>query len=683
MNLLDYINKVFSDNGVISELGGRVLSEQHEYSLSVARALICKNTENENTVSFLQADTGIGKSFGYLIPVMIYLSLEPQDNKRFIVSTYTRQLQKQIVSEDILFIRKILECLGLPSTHTVAYRMGRNAFFSPGRAERVCKNIESVTPNRKKEMNSFLFQIKDICEFGSGLISDYIDEFGELPNGIGIDDICLLQHQKCDNPAFIFHLEKAQTASIVITNHQSLLNPERTKLNENPIEAVIIDEAHKLSSICEDMFNHRLGLNEISHVLSKVSLIKGLNKDATYAISNIQNIKKSLESHPKFQVSDYVSIVNAPEMFNLQREQVVILAQSFSALKSKFNKVCGTDALDLEEAELLSKISDYSNSLSSWVNNSQNEYQISAFGISPIRKMISLATLNIKASMLFGSIIKRITNKTILTSATLANAQKSTSFSQVQLGLGLKSFKTIEALSVSPKQYADMRFVLVDKSIPSPIVGFEDDDVIFNNKWLNNTARMIQCARETMEPLLILTVSHAESKAIASLLPNQSEISLHEKGHAIKEYLEDYKSGKTKVLITSAGWEGLNLRCADNSQLIKNILISRIPFTPPNPLMKYALEIVSKKNPKIATFRTNIEWINSIQDVVAKLKQGLGRGTRAPDDYVTVWFADSRMPHSQNERGNTVLLNAIPDRFLPFYLDAKIFEQKRKELFFL
>lgn len=684
MNLIEYIDRVFSENGVIAELGGRVLKEQHQYALSVAKTLLYENSIGENAVSFLQADTGIGKSFGYLVPIMIYLAITPNsDDKKFIVSTFTRQLQKQIVSEDIPFIRKILDRLGLPSNQVVSYRMGKQAFFSPTRVKHVCNRISGSELSRKQEMENFLFHALDICEYGSGLWTDYLEDFGDFPHGVTSDDICLLQHQECDNPAFTLHVEKMQMASVIVTNHHSLLNPEITKLNESKVEAVIVDEAHKLSSICQDMFNHRISLNELSQTLHKASLIKELNKDAVNGLICVSTIEQGVKEHPKFQKLDYISVANSHETFEKQKTQVSSLAKLFKSLASRFNKVAGTDALEVEDAELLSKLSNYSQALNNWLNLQENQYQISAFGISPVHKAISIATLNIRGSMLFGHILKRITNKVILTSATLSNAQKTLSFSQTQFGLGLKSFSVIDELSVSPCNYASMNFVLTDTSIPSPIAAIEEDQVVFNTKWLNNTVKMIEAAREDGEPLLVLTVSHAESKRLANLLTNTSEIGVHEKGHTIKEYLSDFIEGRTKVLITSAGWEGLNLRNIDKSQLVKSIVITRIPFAPPNPLMKYALEVFSKTNPKIAARKNNIEWVNSIQEVVAKLKQGLGRGTRAPDDFVTIWFADSRMPHSNKESGGTVLLNAIPDRFLPFYLDATIFEQKRKELFFL
>lgn len=682
MTLKQYIDQVFAENGVIARLGGRVLKEQHVYALSVANTLELQAEPETNHASFLQADTGIGKSFGYLIPIMLHLSTST-DQQRFIISTYTRQLQKQIFSEDIPFIRKILQELGLPNNHTVAFRMGKKAFFSPARVQRICNRIKLAEPNRKQEMEAFIFNVKDICEYGSGLWTDYIEEFGELPRGILADDVCLLQHQTIDNPAFSLHLDKIESASVIITNHHSLLHPETTKLNTQDINTVIVDEAHKLSGICQDMFNHHLSLNDLKLTLKKTVLLKTLSKKALLALDVISKIELTIQNLPNFKNIDHIGVSNYPDLFKSLKVEVNKLNKHIKSIVGDFNQAFDSDALALEDAELLTRLSASTDGLERWFNQKDNSYQISTFSISPVQKKISIATINVCGSMAFGRTIKRITQKVLLTSATISDAKKVLSFAHLKNGLGLKSFETHEELSVSPRNYADLRFVLTDKGIPSPVASIDDNEVFFNTKWLNNTAKMIEAARKENGHLLVLTVSHNESMQIAKLLSKPDEISLHKKGHSIKEYLNDYKDGKTKVLITSAGWEGLNLRAHDKSQLIENIVITRIPFTPPNPLMSYALDLLSKTNPKIAMYRNNIEWVNSIQDVVAKIKQGLGRGTRAPDDITKIWFADSRMPHGMNERGNTVLLNAIPERFLPFFLDATIFEQKRKEVFFL
>lgn len=682
LDLLTLVDRVFEDNGILTQLGGRSVAEQHQYAISVAKSIL--NPSQENRLSLLQADTGVGKTLGYLIPIMIHIAISPNfDNKKFIVSTYTRQLQKQIINEDVPFIRKVLSSLGISSKPSVSLRMGKRGFFSPSRVRNLCEKIIKSNPGRTNEMNRFLNAVEDICLYGSGMWADYLEEYGDLPKGLTSKDICLLQHQKNDQSAYKIHLEQASLSSVIITNHHSILTPELTRISTFDVEAVIVDEAHKISSICQEMFNYRVSLNELTNLLNNATKKgKSLESDVNKAVACLSELDQSLRAHPKFNSIEFISTLNAPELYDTQRNLVDEFNQHYHNVHTKLLKMLDLDNLENKDAELISYFDDYSIAIEKWLNRIDNQYQVSAFGISKIHKHLSLATLNVRGSFLFSNIIKRITKNVILTSATLSNAQKNLSFSQIQNHLGLRKFEVSEQLAVSPTNYADMHFVLADKNIPSPILSFDEDEVIFSPKWLSNTVKMIEKAAENNEPVLVLTVSHAESKLIASKLNKSLKVSLHEKCHSIKEYTADFTKGETTILITSAGWEGLNLRSPLNTQLIRHIVVTRIPFIPPNLLLEYALDVISKTNPSLATYKKNIEWVEAIQDVVAKLKQGFGRGTRSPNDSVRIWIADSRMPHKRNHQ-NSVLLNAIPSRFLNNYLSAEVFEQKRKEVFFI
>lgn len=86
--------------------------------------------EPEKALAILEAETGVGKSIGYIIPCLIFLSLHP-NSEQVIISTFTRLLQKQIMLVDMPFAVKVVEALGL-NPPKYGYRMGRQAFFSFG-----------------------------------------------------------------------------------------------------------------------------------------------------------------------------------------------------------------------------------------------------------------------------------------------------------------------------------------------------------------------------------------------------------------------------------------------------------------------------------------------------------------------------------------------------------------------
>lgn len=674
----NYIDAVFAENGVIVQLGGRYTAEQHEYAQSVGKCL-----ENPiEALGMLQADTGIGKSLGYLIPSVIYIALNPDfKDKKIVISTFTRYLQKQIIDHDLPFIKKIMDKLGLNIDHLViAYRMGRQSFFSIDRVKFKCALIQSKQPERKAELDKFIYDVIESCQFGSGLWLDYIEEIGELPQGIQVKDICLLQSQKNDNEAYKFHLEKVKYASIVITNHHSAIMANRTGLDQFKIHAMIFDEAHKLAQICFDNFNYRHPLNDIKRQLKFASTYLPLTNMALECLSQINQLEQTIKSHPRFDSFDYITEITTKDIFLKCKEYIGSINKLVGLIVKKFATTIEHASITLKEAEFIDDMNDFHRDMSTWLKESKPNC-MSAFGISSVMKNISIAYLNINASMFFGFIVKNLTSRIVLTSATLANAKHNISFSLTRNTLGLMKAHNVEELIVSPAKYAEMHFVLMTKECPPPISDVNDQKIEFNETWLTNTALMITKAKESGDNVLVLTSSHAESLAVGEVIKNLEPL-IHKQGTSIKEYIEDFKKPNS-ILVTCSGWEGLNLRKDDGDQLIYHVVITRIPFSPPNPIIEFAIKTFYQKDGKSSSELLNIQWVITLQEVVSKLKQGFGRGTRSPDDFVTIWIADPRMPHSRNESANLILLNSIPKRFMNNFLNAEKFLEKRKELFFI
>lgn len=93
---------VFGERGPIArELEGyRVRPGQIAMALEVTRAL------NENSVVACEAGTGVGKSFAYLVPAILWAEA---NRERVIVSTGTIHLQEQLVGKDLPFLEKVLD----------------------------------------------------------------------------------------------------------------------------------------------------------------------------------------------------------------------------------------------------------------------------------------------------------------------------------------------------------------------------------------------------------------------------------------------------------------------------------------------------------------------------------------------------------------------------------------------
>ena len=98
---IEEVRGILGPGGVLSKrLDGFESREgQVEMAVEVARSL------NENRVVAAEAGTGIGKSFAYLVPSILWAV---KNRQRVIVSTGTINLQEQLVSKDLPFLAGIL-----------------------------------------------------------------------------------------------------------------------------------------------------------------------------------------------------------------------------------------------------------------------------------------------------------------------------------------------------------------------------------------------------------------------------------------------------------------------------------------------------------------------------------------------------------------------------------------------
>jgi Rad3-related DNA helicase len=105
-----------------SGAAGRV---QHDYALLVSEAVSRVPEDGKPGLLAIEADTGIGKTLGYLVPV---LSRAVETGQRVCIATATRQLARQIIEHD-----GPAACAAVARIHgrapAVALRLGKSNFI--------------------------------------------------------------------------------------------------------------------------------------------------------------------------------------------------------------------------------------------------------------------------------------------------------------------------------------------------------------------------------------------------------------------------------------------------------------------------------------------------------------------------------------------------------------------------
>ena len=89
----------------------------------------------------VEAGTGVGKSFAYLVPAMLHAA---RGGPAVVVSTHTIALQEQLVHKDIPFLQKVL-----PVKVSAVLVKGRNNYLSLRRLTQASRKQQTLFPNRK------------------------------------------------------------------------------------------------------------------------------------------------------------------------------------------------------------------------------------------------------------------------------------------------------------------------------------------------------------------------------------------------------------------------------------------------------------------------------------------------------------------------------------------------------
>ena len=211
----------------------------------------------------VEAGTGIGKTFGYLVPALL-------SGRRTAISTGTLTLQDQLFKRDLPMLGAVV---GRPVR--VALLKGRSNYLCRHRLETarqgavrepgLLQRLESVRRWAHSTRNGDLTAMDDFTEDYS--LRAWITSTAD--NCLGsrcpqLDDCFLVEARR-----------RAMGADVIVVNHHLLLADLTLKEAGfgqllPDLEAVIVDEAHQLPEIAQQFFGVSLGSRELQNLARDV-----------------------------------------------------------------------------------------------------------------------------------------------------------------------------------------------------------------------------------------------------------------------------------------------------------------------------------------------------------------------------------------------------------------------------
>ena len=606
------IEEFFKSQGPLSE----VIDNFHEREDQVKMAKLVNEAIEAKDSLIVEAGTGIGKTFSYLLPALI-------NGGKIVISTATKNLQDQLFFKDIPTIR---DALKIPIDINIL--KGRSNYICQLRMENAL--LEGQFLN--KEDAKFIHEIKKISDHSE---VGEVSEFNNIPETSTIwpfvtstKDNCLGQECEFFKSCFVVKARKKAIASeVVIVNHHLFFADfvlKDAELSEilPKADTVIFDEAHQIPQIAPIFLGLNISSNQILYLVQDINqiLLKKVNdKEELIELSKL--ITDSIYSvNDYFDKRNYRVGIEKIERLDFFKDKINELVKHLDKFYTFFDNY---DDQDTEFKNLRERTEEVIDKLKKWINDQDQNY---VHWIDIFFKSIQFNITPISIADSFREFQEKNEASWIFTSATLA---ANSSFDHFQSVMGLENAKT--KLLKSPFNYSKNAYLYVPEEMP------ETTSRLFNTHLVAKIYPLIIAAKGRT---FILSTSIKSMNEITSLLKDEFEKNdidypILTQGEKSKiKLLEQFKHHGNAILIGSLSfWEGVDVRGKELSLVI----IDKLPFqSPGDPIFESKINLLSSKG--INAF---LEF--QLPKAIISLKQGAGRLIRDEEDKGVLMICDQRI----------------------------------------
>ncbi len=640
---------VLAEDGLISQRLSGYESRQEQLDMADAVASAIKSEQH----LVVEAGTGVGKSFAYLVPSI--LASAQRKNKegrcRIVISTHTISLQEQLIQRDLPFLNAIL-----PLEFSAVLVKGRGNYISLRRLKNAY--VKSTSLFETEEMS----QLQKIHHWANETDDGSRSDLGFSPLATVWDEVrsdhgnCLGKRCPTHNDCFYYKARRrVWNANILVVNHALFFSDLALRRDGASVlpdyDVAIFDEAHNLEDVAASHMGLAISNGQFSYLFGK--LYNDRTQKGVLLQHNLIECQQ-LVSRLRFLVDDLFDRIDVwrnesgasngrvrkpldiENLVSTEASELALMIRSYASnLKSEEQRIDLTSAAD--------RLDGLAISLRSWLKQHDEEAVYWVEITSGRNRSVKLLSSPIQVGETLRDELFSQVKSVILTSATLSVGKQDFSFYRERIGL----HKSEELKLGSPFNYREqVKLTLVD-GMPDPGEN--------PSQYEQMAAERIRKALEHLEGgAFVLFTSYRMLRSCSQKLNRwftQQNRRLLCQGDGIQrtKLLELFREDGQAVLFgTETFWQGVDVP----GDALKMVIITKLPFSvPDHPLLEARVERIRQNggNPFI-------EY--QVPEAAIKLRQGFGRLIRSTSDTGEVIILDPRI---RTRAYGRVFLESLPE----------------------
>jgi ATP-dependent DNA helicase DinG len=573
----------------------------------------------------VEAGTGTGKSLAYLIPAILWAV---ENNKKVVISTYTKTLQHQILNHDIPFLR---DKLGIAFRYALC--MGNENYLSLRRLKRSAQaGLFTQVDEESQWEGVFNWAGETETGYRSDLPFEILPQVWEE---VGRQkDLCLGKNCETHSSCFYFKARKKWFGAhlLIVNHHLFFANVANAGAVLPAFDAVVFDEAQNLEEAATQFLGLEVSNSHLIYFLDRLhnprtkrGLLARIDHDSVPHLRKlVMSARQAVEAFFNHLLEEYgkkdrvLRFYKPPVLDNNIYVPLEALREGLKSLEGGLHSE--EDRVDASAAA--ERCFEFNNSLSAILNQHMRGY-VYWIEITPRKRFARVVLRGVPihvAEELQAQVFDKI-DRIVMTSATLTTS-KGFEFIKERIG-----FQADEELSLdAPFDYPNQSLLYVPDDLPEP----GDEAGVYVEGISNRCRELVELSGGKT---FILFTSYALLNQVYERLDDMNFQLLRQGDMPTGLMIKKFKEKPSVIFGTNSFWQGVDIP----GDALQSVIITKLPFdVPKEPLTEARIEELRRQN--IDPFKHY-----QIPRAIIQLKQGFGRLIRKKTDTGVVSILDSRM----------------------------------------